>query len=148
MTVMILHPNDELFFADLQKELIKSLFVEGRIIYSQIPLWIELGDFDIKDAAGFSELADFDIASSIEASKKSADLQKPYPDDTLLKEEIKNTIRGFENRTLKECREMGINDSMEHNDFMIGYEGLDIDAVTRDGKTVPIFRRGRWAFEV
>ncbi len=49
MTVMILHPNDELFFADLQKELIKSLFEEVRIIYSQIPLWIELGDFDIKD---------------------------------------------------------------------------------------------------
>ena len=59
-----------------------------------------------------------------------------------------NTIRGFENKTLKECREMGINDSMEHNDFMIGYEGLDIDAVTRDGKTVPIFHRGRWAFDV
>ncbi len=59
-----------------------------------------------------------------------------------------NTIRGFENKTLEECREMGINDSMEHNDFMIGYEGLDIDAVTRDGRTVPIFRRGKWAFEV
>ena len=59
-----------------------------------------------------------------------------------------NTIRGFENKTLKECREMGINDSMEHNDFMIGYEGLDIDAVTKDGKSVPIFRRGRWAFDV
>ena len=59
-----------------------------------------------------------------------------------------NTIRGFEDKTLEECREMGINDSMEHNDFMIGYDGLDIDAVTRDGKTVPIFRKGRWAFEV
>ena len=59
-----------------------------------------------------------------------------------------NTIRGFENKTVDECREMGINDSMEHNDFMIGYEGLDIDAVTRDGKTVPIFRRGKWAFDV
>ena len=57
-----------------------------------------------------------------------------------------NTIRGYENKTLEECRKMGINDSMEHNDFMIGYEGLDIDAVTRDGRTVPIFRRGRWAF--
>ena len=57
-----------------------------------------------------------------------------------------NTIRGFESKTIDECREMGINDSMEHNDFMIGYEGLDIDAVTRDGKVVPIFRRGRWAF--
>ena len=59
-----------------------------------------------------------------------------------------NTIRGFENKTVDECREMGINDSMEHNDFMIGYEGLDIDAVTRDGKTVPIFRQGKWAFDV
>ncbi len=43
---------------------------------------------------------------------------------------------------------VGVNDSMNHEDFMIGYEGLDIDAVTRDGKTVPIFRRGTWAFEV
>ncbi len=59
-----------------------------------------------------------------------------------------NTIRGFEDKTLEECRAMGINDSMEHNDFMIGYEGLDIDALTRDGRTVPIFRRGKWAFQV
>ena len=57
-----------------------------------------------------------------------------------------DTIRGFEDMTLDECRALGINDSMEHNDFMIGYEGLDIDAVTRDGRTIPIFRRGRWAF--
>ena len=57
-----------------------------------------------------------------------------------------NTIRGFEEKSLDECRELGVNDSMEHNDFMIGYEGLDIDAITRDGKTVPIFRRGKWAF--
>ena len=57
-----------------------------------------------------------------------------------------DTIRGFENMTLDECRALGVNDSMEHNDFMIGYEGLDIDAVTRDGRTVPVFRRGRWAF--
>ena len=57
-----------------------------------------------------------------------------------------DTIRGFENMTLDECRELGINDSMEHVDFMIGYEGLDIDAVTRDGSIVPVFRRGKWAF--
>ena len=63
-----------------------------------------------------------------------------------LGEGFTNTIRGFENRTLEECRALGVNDSMEHNDFMIGYEGLDIDAVTRDGRIIPIFRRGRWAF--
>ncbi len=57
-----------------------------------------------------------------------------------------DTIKDFEKYTLDECRKMGINDSMIHVDFMIGYEGLDIDAVTRDGKTVPIFRRGKWAF--
>ena len=57
-----------------------------------------------------------------------------------------DTIKGFENKTLEECRKLGINESMIHVDFMIGYEGLDIDAVTRDGKTVPIFRKGRWAF--
>ena len=57
-----------------------------------------------------------------------------------------DTIRGFEDKTLEECRALGVNDSMNHEDFMIGYEGLDIDAVTRDGRTVPIFRRGKWAF--
>ncbi len=57
-----------------------------------------------------------------------------------------DTIKGFENMTLDECRKLGINESMIHVDFMIGYEGLDIDAVTRDGKTVPIFRQGKWAF--
>ena len=57
-----------------------------------------------------------------------------------------DTIKGYENKTLEECRAIGVNDSMIHEDFMIGYEGLDIDAVTRDGRTVPVFRRGRWAF--
>ena len=57
-----------------------------------------------------------------------------------------DSIDGFENMTLEECRKLGVNDSMEHVDFMIGDAGLDIDAVTRDGKTVAIFRKGRWAF--
>lgn len=57
-----------------------------------------------------------------------------------------DSIKDFDKYTLEECREKGINDSMIHVDFMIGYEGLNIDAVTRDGKTVPIFRNGTWAF--
>ena len=57
-----------------------------------------------------------------------------------------DSIKDFEKYTLEECREKGINDSMIHVDFMFGYEGLNIDAVTRDGKTVPIFRKGTWAF--
>jgi len=57
-----------------------------------------------------------------------------------------DTIRGFENKSLEECRTLGINDSMIHVDFMIGTEDLNIDALTRDGKTVPVFRNGNWAF--
>ena len=57
-----------------------------------------------------------------------------------------DTIGNFEKYTLDECRAKGINDSMVHVDFMIGSADLDIDAHTRDGKTVPIFRKGNWAF--
>lgn len=57
-----------------------------------------------------------------------------------------DTIKDFEKYTLDECREMGVNDSMIHEDFMIGCADLSIDARTRDGKTVPIFRNGNWAF--
>ena len=57
-----------------------------------------------------------------------------------------DTIKDFENKTLEECRQLGVNDSMVHEDFMIGCDSMDIDAITRDGKTVPIFRKGNWAF--
>ena len=57
-----------------------------------------------------------------------------------------DTIVDFENKTLDECRELGINDSMVHEDFMIGCATMNIDATTRDGKVVPIFRNGNWAF--
>lgn len=57
-----------------------------------------------------------------------------------------DSIKDFEKYSLDECREMGINDSMIHEDFMIGCADLSVDAHTRDGKTVPIFRNGNWAF--
>ena len=57
-----------------------------------------------------------------------------------------DTIKDHHSKTLEECREMGINDSMIHEDFMIGCDSMNIDAITRDGKTVPIFRNGNWAF--
>ena len=57
-----------------------------------------------------------------------------------------DSIRNYENYTLEECRAMGINDSMIHEDFMIGSADLCIDAFTRDGRTVPVFRDGNWAF--
>ena len=57
-----------------------------------------------------------------------------------------DTIKDFRNKTLEECRKLGVNDSMIHEDFMIGSEDMNIDALCRDGKTVPIFRDGNWAF--
>ena len=57
-----------------------------------------------------------------------------------------DTIRDFEHKTLEECRALGVNDSMVHEDFMIGSADMSIDAVCEDGKTVPIFRNGSWAF--
>ncbi len=57
-----------------------------------------------------------------------------------------NCIKDYGNYTLEQCREKGINDSMIHTDFMIGTPELNITAVTRDGKRVPIFKKGNWAF--
>ena len=57
-----------------------------------------------------------------------------------------DTIRDFEQKTLEECRQLGINDSMIHEDFMIGCDTMNIDAICEDGKTVAIFRNGNWAF--
>ena len=57
-----------------------------------------------------------------------------------------DSIRNYARYTLEECRAMGINDSMVHEDFMIGSEDLAIDATTADGRVVPVFRNGNWAF--
>ena len=57
-----------------------------------------------------------------------------------------DTIRDHHNKTLEECRALGVNDSMIHEDFMIGCDTMNIDAKTADGKIVPIFRNGNWAF--
>ena len=57
-----------------------------------------------------------------------------------------DTIEDHHNKTLEECRALGINDSMVHEDFMIGTPDLEILAHCRDGKTVQIFKNGTWAF--
>ena len=57
-----------------------------------------------------------------------------------------DTIDDFQNKTLEECRQLGINDSMIHEDFMIGCDSMNIDGLCEDGSTVAIFRNGNWAF--
>ena len=62
-----------------------------------------VGNFDIKDAAGFKDLSDFTIESSIEASKQAIDLSKSHPNDSLLQEEIKKSLRGCNRETAGLC---------------------------------------------
>ena len=57
-----------------------------------------------------------------------------------------DTIRNFQDKTLEECRQLGINESMVHEDFMIGCDTMNIDATCADGKVVRIFENGNWAF--
>ena len=57
-----------------------------------------------------------------------------------------DTIRGYADKTLEECRKLGVNDSMIHEDFMIGTADMNIEALCEDGKTVPVFKNGNWAF--
>jgi aminopeptidase len=55
-------------------------------------------------------------------------------------------IEGFENMTFEQCREKGINDSIIHEDFMIGSRDLDIVGIDKNGNKVQIFKNGTWAF--
>lgn len=57
-----------------------------------------------------------------------------------------NCVRDYEKYSEDEIKALGVNDSMIHEDFMIGCDDLEITGVTRNGVRVPIFRGGNWAF--
>ena len=57
-----------------------------------------------------------------------------------------DTIRDYEKYSVQELYAKGINDSMIHEDFMIGTADLNITARCRDGREVAVFRNGNWAF--
>ena len=57
-----------------------------------------------------------------------------------------NLLRDYEKYSDEEAHAKGINDSVVHEDFMIGTEDMDITAITADGREVAIFRNGNWAF--
>lgn len=45
-----------------------------------------------------------------------------------------------------QLKELGINDSATHVDFMLGTKDLSITATDKDGKETAIFKNGNWAF--
>lgn len=57
-----------------------------------------------------------------------------------------NLVKDYQSYTQDQLHEMGINDSSIHVDFMIGSIDLNITAHLRDGKQVPLFKNGNWAF--
>lgn len=59
---------------------------------------------------------------------------------------FQSCINGYENYTLEECRAKGINNSIMHEDFMIGTPDLSITGIRPNGERVAIFRDGNWAF--
>ena len=40
----------------------------------------------------------------------------------------------------------GLNKSITHVDFMVGTADLSIDGYTSDGRCIPVFRNGNFAF--
>ncbi|WAH42585.1 aminopeptidase [Alicyclobacillus fastidiosus] len=53
--------------------------------------------------------------------------------------------RGGAEMSKEDLLQRGVNSSMVHVDFMIGSAELDIDAQTRSGEWIPLFRQGEWA---
>ena len=46
----------------------------------------------------------------------------------------------------EEAKQLGINESMIHVDFMVGTRDLSIVGIDKDGKEIQIFKDGTWAF--
>ena len=54
-------------------------------------------------------------------------------------------VEGAVGKTEEEQMEMGLNQSLAHEDFMIGSACMDIIGTTHDGKQVDVFKKGEWA---
>ena len=56
------------------------------------------------------------------------------------------TVEGGTAMTKEQLLALGVNDSLVHEDIMVGAPDMDITAATKDGRTVQIFKNGEWAF--
>lgn len=64
-----------------------------------------------------------------------------------LGEGFSSCLKDYESYSLEQARQLGVNDSMIHEDFMIGTPDLSIVGITEDGRRVQIFKDGGWAEE-
>lgn len=54
------------------------------------------------------------------------------------------TVKGGNEMTETQLAEHGMNQSLQHVDFMVGTKDIDIDGIGFDGETVALFRDGEW----
>ncbi len=57
-----------------------------------------------------------------------------------------NAVRDYDKYTNEEMKEMGVNDSAIHVDFMIGTADMSIVGIKKNGERFEIFKNGNWAF--
>lgn len=55
-------------------------------------------------------------------------------------------LKNGDKLTEEELKKLEVNDSLIHEDFMVGTEDMEITGITADGKEVPVFRKGNFAF--
>jgi len=54
-------------------------------------------------------------------------------------------LKNGDNMTRDELKALGVNDSLEHVDFMVGTSDLSIIGITLDGKEIEVFKNGNFA---
>ena len=57
-----------------------------------------------------------------------------------------NVIKDYDKYTLDEIHDKGVNDSVIHVDFMVGTADLSIVGTTHEGKKVPVYVEGNFAY--
>lgn len=54
------------------------------------------------------------------------------------------TVKGGNDMTEQQLARHGMNQSLQHVDFMVGTKDIDIDGIGYDGSVTPLFRNGEW----
>ena len=54
------------------------------------------------------------------------------------------TVEGGSELTVKELKKLGVNDSVEHVDFMVGTADLKVTGIGYDKSETPVFVDGEW----
>lgn len=55
-----------------------------------------------------------------------------------------STVKNGDSMKKQELNRHGVNDSIEHVDFMVGSDDMDITGIKKDGTIIPLFKNGEW----